>query len=120
MKMELEMLSLQHRKFHYLKIHAETPKVQPTSLDGLVVGVSLADVPAGYYYWAQYKGICPILVDASDTIVVGEPAGKPGTNGTAGAVGLVANDGTDAVWGITWYVATGGEPALIALNLPEF
>ncbi|MCK5610265.1 hypothetical protein KAR91_50800 [Candidatus Pacearchaeota archaeon] len=92
--------------------------VNPTTQSGGVVGVSLADVTASYYYWAQFRGYCPMLVDASDTIVVGEPCGKAGTAGTAGAVGLVENDGTDAVWGTCVYPSTTAECAIVDLMLP--
>ena len=92
--------------------------VNGTSQVAGVVGVSLADVAKSYYYWAQFRGYTPMLVDASDTIVVGEPAGKAGTAGTAGGVGLVANDGTDAVWGTCVYPSTTAECAIIDLMLP--
>lgn len=91
--------------------------VQATTLTGPVVGVPLVAVPIGYYCWLQTAGVCPGLVDASDTIVIGEPVGKPGTNGTAGGFGVVANDGTDAVYGRAIYVATTAEAALIDLHL---
>jgi len=71
--------------------------VNPQSQAAGVVGVSLADVPISYYYWAQFRGYTPIIVDTSDSPVVGEPVGKAGTAGTDGGVGVVANDGTDAV-----------------------
>jgi hypothetical protein len=91
--------------------------VAPTSVAGVPVGVPLIAVTANYYHWGQTGGYCPMIVDASDTIVPGEPAGKPGTNGTTGAVGLVADDGTDVVYGFCVYEATGGEYALIDLKL---
>lgn len=91
--------------------------VFPTTATGSAAGVPLVDVAIGYYFWAQVKGACPGIVDAGDTIVVGEPVGKPGTHGTAGGFGLVANDGTDDVWGRVMYVATAGEAALIDLQL---
>ncbi len=93
-------------------------KVNPTAQDAMVVGVSRSAVTASYYYWAQFRGICPLIVDASDTIVVGEPIGKAGTAGTAGAGGLVADDVTDATWGTVIYVATTAECALVNLMLP--
>ncbi len=92
--------------------------VFPTSgQSNIAIGVPLIDVTIGYYFWAQRAGICPGIVDAGDTIVVGEPCGRPGTHGTAGGFGLVANDGTDDVWGRVLYVATAGEAALIQLTL---
>lgn len=91
--------------------------VLPTTATLPPAGVPLIDVTANYYCWVQTGGYCPIIVDASDTIVAGEPAGKPGTDGAAGTIGLVANDGTDAVWGIVVYESTAGEKALIDLKL---
>lgn len=102
----------------FIKNICRDTKLNPTTQDAIVVGVALNTITAGYYYWAQYRGWCPITVDASDTIVAGEPCGKAGTPGTAGAVGLVANDGTDAVWGTCICTLTGGETAIVQLNLP--
>lgn len=91
--------------------------VAATTAVGVPAGVPLIAVTANYYCWVQTKGYCAMLVDASDTIVKGEPAGKPGTNGTAGAVGLVANDGTDVVYGTCVYEASAGAPAIIDLKI---
>lgn len=91
--------------------------VAPTTVEGIPVGVNLAAVTESYYFWAQTKGPAPIIVDAGDTVVIGEPAGKPGTNGTAGGVGVVGNDGTDAVYGFVMHVGEAGEPAIIWLTL---
>jgi len=91
--------------------------VKPTALTAEVVGATTSIVAADYYFWAQTKGPASVLVDASDTIVVGEPAGQPGTAGTAGAIGLVANDGTDPVYGTVMYAAAGADYALIDLNI---
>jgi len=93
--------------------------LNPTSQAAPVVGVPLATVAAGYYYWAQYKGLAPITVDSGDTIVAGEPCGKAGTAGTAGAVGLPGTTGTTAVWGTCRYAAAAGYVALVDLDLPE-
>jgi len=93
-------------------------KVNPTTLDAPAVGITMAVIPAGYYYWAQFRGIACCLVDASDTIVVGEPCGKAGTAGTAGSVGLVANDGTDAVYGTVVSFVAHTEYCLVNLMLP--
>lgn len=85
---------------------------------GSAVGVSLVDVTASYYYWAQFRGYCPMILDTTDTIVVGEPVGRAGTLDVAGCVGLVANDGTDQVWGVCVYASTNAEAAIIDLMLP--
>lgn len=92
--------------------------VNPTTQAAMVVGVPLADVTANYYYWAQFRGICPLIVDDGETVVIGEPVGKPGTAGDAGACGVVANDGTDCVWGTVVTVGATDEPALVNLLLP--
>jgi len=91
--------------------------VNPTSQAAIVTGVNVCAVPANYYFWSQTVGVCPLIVDADDTVVVGEPIGKAGTAGTAGAGGLIANDGTDATWGTVITVGAGGEPSLVYLNL---
>jgi len=93
-------------------------KVNPTSLDACAVGVTQAVVTASYYFWAQYRGVTCCLVDASDTVVNGEPVGKAGTAGTAGSVGLVANDGTDAVYGTCVSFVAHTEYALVNLLIP--
>jgi hypothetical protein len=91
--------------------------VKPTALTAPVVGATTTIVSANYYFWAQTKGVASILVDAGDTIVVGEPAGQPGTAGTAGAIGLVANDLTDPVYGTVITAAAGADYALIDLDI---
>ncbi len=89
--------------------------VQPTTVTGVAVGVPNQIVPAGYYCWLQTKGLCPMVVDAGDTLVVGAAAGQPATYGTAGAVGIPAI--TTDIWGRTVFIGTAGETALIDLNL---
>ena len=92
--------------------------VFPTSGHGnMAVGVAPITVSAGYWYWAQTGGLASVIQDADDTIVVGEPAGKPGTHGTAGGIGLVANDGTDAVWGVTVVAAGTAKVSTIWLTI---
>lgn len=86
--------------------------------NGPAIGVSRVTVAISYFFWAQYKGPCAMIVDNGDTIVVNEPAGWPGTNGVDGTIGVVANDGTDDVWGICMYASTGDEAAIIKLDLP--
>jgi hypothetical protein len=91
--------------------------VKPQALTSPVVGVTTTIIPASYYFWAKTKGVTAVLVDNGDTLVVGEPAGQPGTSGVDGAIGIVANDGTDPVYGTTIYISTGDEAALINLNI---
>ena len=88
--------------------------------DGLAVAIGVPNVavPVNYYYWAQYRGWCPVIVDDGDTLVIGEPAGQPGTAGDDGAIGVVAADGTDEVWGTVVTIGDTDEPAIINLMLP--
>ncbi len=83
------------------------------------IGVPPVDVTASFYFWAQYRGITAMLVDTGDAPVVGAPAGTPtGTASVAGTVGVGANDGTDATWGV--YVSAGAadEVSLVDLMIP--
>ncbi len=83
------------------------------------VGVPLVDFTASYFGWVQTRGYCPVLVDAN-TLIVGNPAGETTTAGVAGGVGVVADDGTDPVWGIVIVKSTNGQtdqPAIIDLTL---
>lgn len=91
--------------------------VRPTTLTGMCVGVAPRIVTAANYYWAQRRGPCSVLVDAGDTIVVGGPVGKPGTDAAAGTFGVVANDGTNPVWGVAVNVAAATKRALVHLTL---
>jgi hypothetical protein len=91
--------------------------VAPTTAAGVPAGVPLTAVTANYYFWAQTGGYCAMIVDDSDTIVKGEPAGKPGTNADTGSVGLVANDGTDVVYGTVVYEAQADQTAIIDLKI---
>lgn len=91
--------------------------VYPTTATDKPTGVPLVAIPISYYGWLQTAGLVPGIVDAGDTLVIGDVVGKPGTHGTAGGFGVPANDDTDAHWGIARYVATAGEMALIDLHL---
>lgn len=91
--------------------------VYPTTATQPATGIPLIAVTINYYCWLQTGGEAPCYVDTGDTIVIGEPVGKPGTHAVAGACGLVENDGTDEVWGTVRYVAAGGAVACINLKL---
>jgi len=92
--------------------------VFPTTNHGnRAAGVTPVTVAASEWYWAQTGGPAAVITDAGDTLVLGEPAGKPGTHGTAGGIGVVANDGTDAVWGVVMTVPGAGRYATIWLTL---
>lgn len=89
--------------------------VMPTAVTGIAVGVPTEPIPANYYGWVQTKGVCPMVVDAGDTLVVGKCVGIPATHGTPGGVGIPAI--TTDVWGRCIYIAAAGETALIDLQL---
>jgi hypothetical protein len=90
--------------------------VMPTTAEGTPVGIPLIDVTANYYCWLQTGGIAPCIVDTSETLVKGEPAGHPATPNVAGACGPIGAD-TDTMWGTAIYVATAAEVALLDLKL---
>jgi len=56
--------------------------VFPTDPTGSATGVTMTAVTAGYFFWAQVKGYCPVAMGATDTIVIGDAVGLGGT--TAG------------------------------------
>jgi len=91
--------------------------VFPTDPTGVATGVNLTAVTASYYFWGQTVGPCPVVVGATDTIVVGDAVGIA-TATTAGAACLldVAADG-DVLLGYVMRAAATGETALIDLHL---
>lgn len=91
--------------------------VYPTTATQPATGIPLIAVDINYYCWLQTGGPAPCYVDTGDTIVVGEPVGKPGTHAVAGACGVVGAGPTDEIWGTVRYVAAGGAVALIELSL---
>jgi len=88
--------------------------VFPTDPTGVCVGVNHVAVPANYFYWAQVTGPCPVIVDSTDTIVVGDMVAV-GAN-TAGQACLmdVAADG-DRLLGYVMRAAGAAETAIIDL-----
>lgn len=85
-------------------------------------GVALCPVPALYFFWSQVKGPAPLMLDGSETFVIGQMVGCPTTLGTPGAAGefVVASAAAHQPWGACMEIAnagTGGEPGLVDLNL---
>jgi hypothetical protein len=56
--------------------------VFPTNPTGPATGVTMTAVTANYFFWAQVRGPCPVIMGATDTIVIGDMVGCGGT--TAG------------------------------------
>jgi hypothetical protein len=92
--------------------------VKPTTLTAPIVGATLTIIPASYYFWAKTKGVTALIVDDSDTIVVGEPVGHIDGSATPGSIGLVATAASDIVLGTCLYPSTTVEAALINLKIP--
>lgn len=93
-------------------------KVAPVTHDGIPIGVTQAAITASYYFWAQFRGICCMLSEASETVVAGEPVGLPGTPNTAGACGPLGAD-TDPIYGICINAAHANQstPDYVLVNL---
>ncbi len=91
--------------------------VFPTTAEGKAAGQCQLAVPIDYFYWGQTGGSTAFLIDNSDTLVKGEPAGAPGSAGAAGEIGNVANDGTDQIWGVTEYGIAGDNVGLVYLTI---
>ena len=90
--------------------------VQTEPAASMAAGVPLIAVTANSYYWSQVKGPCPIIVDATETIVIGDLVGAPATQGTAGRVGIWVT--LTKEWGICMLAnTTVAEPAMIWLTL---
>lgn len=90
--------------------------VKPTTLTGPMIGVTLATVPVGYFFWAQFAGPTVCIVDTGDTLIAGEPVGHIDGSGTAGSIGLVSTFAEDNMVGhlLTW--ADGADFALVDLT----
>ena len=86
----------------------------PTDPTGPCTGVTMTAVTAGYFYWAQVKGYCPVL-NGSETVVIGDPV-CAGTN-TEGTVGLadVAADGDVVIGHVAKASAATSDYAIIDL-----
>jgi len=87
-----------------------------TTLTAPPAGVPLIQVAIGYFFWAQVKGPCAMTVDAGEgALTIGEPVGSPGTNGTAGAVGIGTT--TEGHYGRAMTTGQSDETILVNLDL---
>ena len=87
--------------------------VAPSTVVGVPVGVPLITITTGgYYFWAQTRGDCALLV--SGMLVVGENVGRAGTGACSTISSTSANK---AVYGVARYVATNDEYAVVDLRL---
>lgn len=91
--------------------------VMPTTAEGSPAGIPLVAVTANYYCWLQTGGYAPCIVDTSETVVKGEPAGHPATPNVAGACGPIGAD-TDSFWGTAVYIGGAAtETAILDLKI---
>lgn len=105
-------------KIGILKNRYRDVVVKPATLDAGAVGIALVDVTASYYFWAQYRGVAPIIIDADATTVIGEPIGNEDTTPAEGSGGIIGADFTDCSWGVCVSAGAHSEISLIDLLLP--
>jgi len=92
--------------------------VKPTTLTGVVIGVTLTIIPASYYFWAKTNGLCAITCDNGDDILIGDTVGNIDGSTAVGCVGLVSTFATDVVFGVCAYDSAVDEVGLFNLQLP--
>lgn len=82
-------------------------------------GVPLTAVTGDYFFWAQRKGECPMMMDwhSSGVLVAGNMCGEPVDGADNGAVGILEADGTLAIYGWVKTIAANEETAIIYLTL---
>jgi len=81
-----------------------------------MVGVSLVDVAKSYYYWAQFRGYAPILVDGTDTVVVGDTVTL--SDSVAGTIHLNDALADDVIVGTCVHSGAVSEPCIVDLLIP--
>lgn len=86
-----------------------------TTVTAKPCGVPVTAIAAGYFGWVQTKGLCTMIVDSSDVVVIGNDVGMPGTNAVAGAVGV--SSAILPIYGRCVSVAAGDKVAMVDLNL---
>ncbi len=85
---------------------------------GTIVGVSPNAVLASYYFWAQFRGPCPVIVDDTDTVIVGDQvmASLDSTTASDGCVALkdvtIADD-----FKVGYCMMTGAVSETVVINL---
>jgi hypothetical protein len=89
--------------------------VFPTTTTGSATGVPLIAVTAGYFFWAQTGGDCPIYVDTGETAVIGNLAGPPAGYTVPGAAGVWVT--VKQLWGTWRTVNAADEVGLVDLWL---
>lgn len=88
--------------------------VTPTSETAPPIGVPLITITDNYYFWAQTRGYCCVVVGDGETITVGQQAAIDDTD-----AGACANNGgyTEKAWGVIVQIAAADTYATIDLKL---
>jgi hypothetical protein len=90
--------------------------VAPATLTGIPVGAPVIPVTAGYYFWNQVKGPCPVLTQG--TIVIGNVVGPSAS--TPGAVAALATTDIIGPVGDVMAVNASTEYSLVNLAIPGY
>jgi hypothetical protein len=87
---------------------------------GNIIGVTPTAVSISYYFWAQFRGPCSVMIDDTDTIVVGDPvmASVDSSAASDGTVALVDASADDFIVGYCMMTGATSETAVINLTLP--
>lgn len=93
----------------------DTIVVATGGLSAIAIGVPLIDITASYYYWSQTKGPCPMVVDTTETVVIGMPVTHPATSAVAGAIGPCVT--LENRYGYVMRVGAEAEIAIVNLDL---
>ncbi len=91
--------------------------VFPTAHTGYAAGVGLVDIAASYYGWLQTAGPAPLIVDTSETVVIGDTVGNAATTSVAGACGVRVT--LEQSWGNVLLVGAAAEPAIVNLSIDQ-
>lgn len=105
-------------KIGILKNRFRDVVVKPASVISGLVGIPLVDVAASYYFWAQYRGVAPLIIDDSAAVAIGDPFGDENDTPAEGFGGVVGDDCTDCVWGVVISAGAASEISLVDLLLP--
>ena len=89
----------------------------PTAHTGYATGVPLADIVASSYGWLQTGGPCPLIVDTSETVVIGDSVGNAGTTSVVGTCGVRVT--LEQSWGNVLWVAAAADAALVNLHIDQ-
>jgi hypothetical protein len=84
-----------------------------------ILGVTPIGVTAGYYFWLQTWGLCPMLSDLAVNLGSRVQGNPTTSNYNVGSDTTLGTTGTGASVGTVWAVGTGtaGEPFIINLQI---